>query len=73
MIKSELAMIRENLDVIVLGTNSKTLDEAIRICDGNSDYRRIIQDDFNVPYEVIKALHTNGSLTEEHYLASLNS
>jgi hypothetical protein len=52
--KEVIVTILENLDIVILGTNSKDINEAIEKIKTNTEYQECITEEFNVPIEVIE-------------------
>lgn len=58
--------ILENLDVIIYGTKSKLLTDAMEIIRNNVDYQACVEEEFGVGYEVIEYLFDNDIIKQDH-------
>ena len=58
--------VMENLDVLVLGTESKSLAEAIKKIRGDSDYQSCIKSEFGVTHETIIELLDREVINQDH-------
>ncbi len=57
--KEKVVEILENLDVIILGTQTTDIDKAFKMIQSNPSYQNCIKEEFGLDYEVIQYLFDN--------------
>lgn len=62
--RETVVAIVENMDIIILGTNSKSLDDAFAIIEKDSNMRKDVEQEFSVPFDVIAFLFESGAINE---------
>ena len=58
--------ILENLDIIIEGTGSNILNDAMEIIRGDVEYQECVAEEFGVDYEVIDYIFANNIIKQEH-------
>lgn len=54
----------ENVDIIVLGTDSKTISETLAKVDADTSIHPIIEQEFGLSYELVAYLFESGIINE---------
>lgn len=64
ILREKIIAICENLDVAVLGTNSKNMTEAIEVLQRDSGFQETFEQEFGMPYTALKQLVDSGAINK---------
>jgi len=64
-VKRIIATIVENLDIIVLGTNTTEINDAFDVLESNHEMRRAVIEEFGVDFSIIRDLFDRGVINQD--------
>lgn len=63
--REAVTTIVENVDVLVIGTQSATIDDAIAAVDGDREYQRSVEGQFGMPWTLVRDCLTEGIINRD--------
>jgi hypothetical protein len=62
IIREKIVALCENLDIVVFGTNSKNMNEAIATLKNNTELQASFGEEFGIPYTALNELIQSGAI-----------